>query len=207
MFSRHMTSIRLSFKALCDDIKGVAAVEFAYIAPLLILALFGTVEVSRGVMMHKRFQRVSAMIGDLISREQTVGLAAGEAAAVLNGMMLSAQQVMAPFSTDTIILTVNSLRANMNDATRTKSEWTYNFPQKTTTSTCTEKAMPSSGMLTAGTTAIVVEAKYTYKPLLAKLVPGFDTEIEWNDTISHSPRKASCVGYEGQNCGMLCPGW
>ncbi len=67
--------------------------------------------------------------------------------------------------------------------------------------------MPASGMLTTGNTAIVVEAKYTYAPLLKDLIPGFKTEIEWNDTITHSPRKASCVAYEGQNCGMLCPGW
>ena len=199
--------LRLSLKALAEDIKGVAAVEFAYIAPLLILALFGTVEVSRGVMMHKRFQRVSAMIGDLISREQTVGAAAGEAAGVLNGMMLSANQVMAPFSASSLTLKVNSLRAKSDDANQTKSEWSYSYPEKTTATTCAVKAMPANGMLTTGNTAIVVETTYKYEPLLKDLIPGFKTQITWNDTITHSPRKASCVGFEGQNCGMLCPGW
>jgi Flp pilus assembly pilin Flp len=207
MLFRPFSRLRTNLQALAADIKGVAAVEFAYIAPLLILALFGTVEVSRGVMMHKRFQRVSAMIGDLVSREQTIGTAAGEAVGVINGMMLSANQVMAPFSIATLKLKVFSIRAGDTDATQTKSEWTYAYPEKTSAIQCSAKAMPSAGMLTTKSTAIVIEAKYTYKPLLSNLIPGFKSAMEWSDTISHSPRKASCVAYEGQNCGTICPAW
>lgn len=196
-----------SMRKFAIDRKGVAAVEFAYIAPLLILALFGTVEVSRAVMMHKRFQRVSAMIGDLVSREQTIGTAPGQAAAVLNGMMLSAQQVMAPFSVADLQIEVNSLRAKVDNAGQTRAEWTYRSAQSTAVSSCTNKPMPSNGMLNAGNTAIVVDASYKFTPLLSKLIPGFRTAMTWTDTITHSPRRASCVGFEGKNCGELCPGW
>lgn len=191
------------------DRKGVAAVEFAYIAPILILALFGTVEVSRAVMMHKRFQRVSAMIGDLVSREQSIGAAPGEAAGILNGMMTSAQQVMYPFSAANLRIEVNSLRAKSTgaDPLPTRSEWTYRSQTGTAVSTCTDKAMPADGMVTAGNTAIVVDATYSYAPLLSKLIPGFQNAMTWSDTITHSPRRASCVGFEGKNCGELCPGW
>lgn len=196
-----------SMRKFAIDYKGVAAVEFAYIAPLLILALFGTVEVSRAVMMHKRFQRVSAMIGDLVSREQTIGTAPGQAAAILNGMMLSAQQVMYPFSTAGLQIEINSLRAKINDANQTRSEWTYKSQQGTAVSSCTNRAMPSTGMLNAGNTAIVVDASYKFTPLMSKLVPGFRSAMTWSDTITHSPRRASCVAFEGRNCGELCPGW
>lgn len=192
------------------DRKGVAAVEFAYIAPLLILALFGTVEVSRAVMMHKRFQRVSAMIGDLVSREQQIGAGGGQAAAVLNGMMASAQQVMYPFSATSLAIEVNSVRAKFDAAptsTDTRSEWTYKSTTGAAASTCSTKQMPASGMLTAGNTAIVVDATYTYAPLLSKLIPGFKTAMTWTDTITHSPRRASCVAFEGNPCSSLCPGW
>lgn len=196
-----------SMRKFAIDRKGVAAVEFAYIAPLLILALFGTVEVSRAVMMHKRFQRVSAMIGDLVSREQTIGTASGQAASILDGMMLSAQQVMYPFSTTGLRIEINSLRAKVNDANQTRSEWTYKSPEGTASSTCTNKAMPSTGMLNAGNTAIVVDASYRFTPLMSKLIPGFRNAMTWTDTITHSPRRASCVAFEGKNCGELCAGW
>ncbi len=199
--------LRRALGAFRRNKNGVAAVEFAYIAPLLILALFGTVEVSRAVMMHKRFQRVSAMIGDLVSREQTIGTAAGTAAPILNGMMLSAKEVMYPFSTSSLEVNVNSLRAKSDDKTQTKAEWSYSSTNQSTASTCTIKAMPAADMISAGNTAIVVESKYKFSPLLANLIPGFRTSMTWTDTITHSPRKASCVAYEGKNCGELCPTW
>lgn len=207
MPARHKDTMLRRLRKFIADKTGVAAVEFAYIAPLLILALFGTIEVSRAVMMHKRFQRVSAMIGDLVSREQTIGTAAGTGADIINGMMLSAQQVMYPFSMTSLNIKVNSLRAKSDDKTRTRSEWNYDYVAGSANSTCTDKAMPAAGMINAGNSAIVVESTYTFSPLLVNMIPGFKTDLVWTDTITHSPRKGQCVGFEGNNCGMLCPGW
>lgn len=207
MFRRTKPRIVKRLGWFAVDAKGVAAVEFAYIAPLLILALFGTVEVSRAVMMHKRFQRVSAMFGDLVSREETIGNAPGEAADMLNGMMLAAQQVMYPFSMSSLNIKINSLRAKSNDKNRTRSEWSYEYKTGIAKSTCADKSMPAHNMISEGNTAIVVESSYQFTPLLANLVPGFQSSMNWRDTITHSPRKASCVGFDGSNCGELCPGW
>lgn len=206
MKPRVKTGVMRQLRRFAIDGRGVAAVEFAYIAPLLIVALFGTIEVSRAVMMHKRFQRVSAMIGDLVSREQSIGAGAGQAAAVLNGMMLSANQVMFPFSAASLKIEVNSVRAKSTDANQTRSEWTYKSDTKSASSTCASKTIPT-GLLSAGNTAIVIDASYTYTPMVSRLIPGFKSAMTWTDTITHSPRRASCVGFEGNNCGSLCPGW
>ena len=189
------------------DRKGVAAVEFAYIAPLLIVALFGTVEVARAVLLHKRYQRVSAMISDLVSRELTIGTAPGEAAGILNGMMESAKHIMSPFPISDMNLRVTSLRAKSDDANRTRAEWTYEYKTHTAASTCTDKPMPKKDMIQQGNTAIVAELTYKFTPLFANLIPGFSSGLVWRDTMTNSPRKASCVGFEGSNCGELCPGW
>lgn len=194
-------------RRLAIDRKGVAAVEFAYLTPILMLALFGTVEVSRAVMMHKRFQRASAMIGDLVTRELTIGTSSGQAASIFNGMLLASKQVMYPFSTSSLQIEINSLRAKSTDASQTKSEWTYKSLGGSATSSCALKSMPATNMLDKGNTAVVVESKYTYTPLFAKLIPGFRNAITWSDTITHSPRRASCVAFEGKNCGELCSGW
>lgn len=206
MQPRVKTGVLRHLRRFAIDGRGVAAVEFAYIAPLLILALFGTIEVSRAVMMHKRFQRVSAMIGDLISREDKIGSAAGEAAPILNGMMLSASQVMFPFSSASLKIEVNSVRAKIDDASQTRSVWYYKSDTKAASSTCATKTMPA-GLLSAGNSAIVVDASYTYTPMISRLIPGFKSAVTWTDTITHSPRKGSCVHFEsGTECGG-CPSW
>ncbi len=63
------TSVRRFFA----NSSGVAAVEFAYLAPLLMLMTFGTIEVARALTVHKRFQRATAMVGELIAREESLG--------------------------------------------------------------------------------------------------------------------------------------
>jgi Flp pilus assembly protein TadG len=54
------------------DEKGVAAVEFGLIAPVLLLMLVGTIEVSRAVSMDRRFGTVTSMVADLVAREKTI---------------------------------------------------------------------------------------------------------------------------------------
>lgn len=191
------------------NVAGIAAVEFALIAPLLMLMLFGALEVSRAVMMHKRFQRATAMLGDLVSREKNIGGTAGQGVAVLNGMMLSAAHIMQPFDMATFNITVMQISDVPNGATGpTIEDWNYTSSggaPGTTNITCVPKAMPADNMITDNNAAIVVESSYTYTPLFASLAPpGFGANIPWTDTITHSPRKGGSIPLDLQN-GSNCP--
>jgi Flp pilus assembly protein TadG len=177
------------------NIAGIAAVEFALIAPLLMLMLFGALEVSRAVMMHKRFQRATAMLGDLVSREESIGEAAG----------LSAAHIMQPFDMTTFNVNVFHIRATT--ATQTIADWQYTSSAGSPGSalvTCVPKSMPAAGMINVGNAAIVVESTYTYTPLFASLAPpGFGASIPWTDTITHSPRQRNIIPLDtptGPNC-------
>ena len=206
MTARPNSRFASALRRFVENTAGVAAIEFAYMVPLLLLATFGTLEVARGVLMHKRYQRAGAMVGDLVAREKALGTDQATAVAELNGIMASAQHVMKPFSTATLKVGVMSIRAKSNDATNTKIEWSYAYQGQSVPAQCATKAMPASGMITQGNAAIVVETQYTYTPLLANLIPGFTNAITWTDAITHSPRN-SCVNYAGQNCVLTCPGW
>ena len=197
-----MSSLLQKFRR---NVAGIAAVEFALIAPLLMLMLFGALEVSRAVMMHKRYQRATAMIGDLVSREESIGTSAGQGVAVLNGMVLSASHIMQPFDMTSFNINVFEVRART--ATNIIAEWTYvsngGAPGSAVIS-CVPKAMPASGMINTGNAAIIVESTYMYTPLFASLAPtGFGANIPWSDTITHSPRQRNFIPLDtltGPNC-------
>jgi hypothetical protein len=140
------------------------------------------------------------MIGDLVSREQTLGTTAGTAVAQLNVMMESAKQVMYPFSMTSLDIKINSLQSKSDDGSQTRSAWSYDYTSKLTASTCATKSMPAAGMLNPNSSAIVVESSYQFQPLLVNLIPGFKTAMTWNDTITHSPRKGACVSFEDKGC-------
>ena len=187
------------------NVAGIAAVEFGLLAPLLMLMLFGALEVSRAVLMHKRFQRATAMLGDLVSREASIGQAPGEGVTALNGMILSAAHIMKPFDMATFNINIFEIRART--ATDIIAEWQYTSSggnPGTATITCVPKAMPASNMITVGNAAIIVESSYMYKPLFANLAPpGFGADIPWTDTITHSPRQRNIIPLDtatGPNC-------
>lgn len=57
---------------LRGDRRGVSAVEFAMLAPILIAFYFGLAEFCQGFMAQKRMGHVSATVADLIAQNATV---------------------------------------------------------------------------------------------------------------------------------------
>ena len=54
------------------DRRGVSAVEFALLAPVMIVIYFGLAEVCQAFMAQKRAGHVNAMVGDLIAQNEAV---------------------------------------------------------------------------------------------------------------------------------------
>jgi Flp pilus assembly protein TadG len=191
----------IGFKAGSD---GVAAVEFAFILPVLMVMTFGVLEATRAVLMHKRFQRSVALVSDLVSREDTLGTDVATGDAALNGLMKAAEHIMEPYSHATLKIGVSAISADPNPAVATtKVAWKYSYNGFPVTACGGTKAMPAAGMIAAGNTAILVEAEYTYSPIIANLVPGYKTSVTWHDKIANAPR-GSCPNYAGKQC-LTCP--
>ena len=191
--------IRLRVELFKNCCAGVAAVEFAYLLPVLIMMTYGVIEASRAVMMHKRFQRSVAMVGDLVAREETIGNNTSSAKAQMDGIMKAAETVMRPYDISTLKVGVTAVQADPNNASITKVAWSYPYKSYPVLACSATKAMPAAGMITKGNSAILVEAEYTYKPILTNLVPGFKLSVVWKDQIAHAPR-SRCPDYAGKNC-------
>jgi Flp pilus assembly protein TadG len=183
---------------------GVAAVEFAFLAPLLMVMTFGTIEISRALMVNKRFQRATAMVGDLIAREKQIGATPEEASEALAGMLVSAQHVMEPFSSTPLQIAITQLRASSTDADNTKVEWAWSYHNMPIANCGDAKSMPDKNMVSKGDAALVIEAKYTYTPLLTKIVPDIAKSMTWSDTMTFSPRYGS-VFYGQKTQNLKCP--
>jgi Flp pilus assembly protein TadG len=203
----HQLSILIAkarIRGFLADASGIAAVEFAYIAPLLMLMTFGTFEISRALIVHKRFQRATAMVGDLVSREEQLGATYPEAKAALDGIMLSAQHVMEPYTSTPLRMAITQLRASSSDAKKTNVEWSYSYNGMPVTNCPLAKNMPAWDMITKGNAAIVVEAQYQYTPLLTNIIPNLIKQMNWSDTMAFSPRYGS-VFYGQATQNTVCP--
>ena len=56
----------------CSDRRGVAAIEFAFIVPVLLIMYFVTMEASQAIETSKKVSRVGSMVADLITQQQTI---------------------------------------------------------------------------------------------------------------------------------------
>jgi Flp pilus assembly protein TadG len=66
-------ALRSSAVRLVRDSRGIAAVEFAVIVPLMLVMFFGMIEFSSGVAVNRKVALVTQELADLVSRYKSVG--------------------------------------------------------------------------------------------------------------------------------------
>lgn len=80
------------------DRRGVGAIEFAIVAPLLIMTYIGAFEVTVGVTVARKVARASSNVSDLLTRSETTNKA------TLTAMKEVTRAVVAPFKQEYYVL-------------------------------------------------------------------------------------------------------
>ena len=143
------------------DERGVSAIEFAMLAPVLILFYMGMTEFCQGFMAQKRMGHVSAMVADLVAQEETV------ATATLDDIFAIGGLIMKPFPTA-------SLKQRVSSVTRTagiaRVDWSRGagMDPREVNSTIT---LPAD-LVANGESIIVSEATYDYDSPVDHFMPG-----------------------------------
>lgn len=98
-------------RRLIGDRRGVSAVEFALIAPVMIVFYFGLAEFCQGYMAQKRMGHAAAMVGDLVS-QTTTDITAEE----IDDMFAIGDLILKPFSAATLDLRITSVIRQPDDS-------------------------------------------------------------------------------------------
>ena len=72
MISPRLRSFRTSLRDWTADCRGVAAVEFAFIVPLMLVMFFGTVEICSGIAVDRKVTLMARTLSDLTSQSTSV---------------------------------------------------------------------------------------------------------------------------------------
>jgi Flp pilus assembly protein TadG len=154
-----MMTARL-FSRLARDQRGVSAVEFALLAPVLIAFYFGMTEFCQGYMAQKRMGHVSAMVADLVSQEDIVNTTTLDDIFDIGGL------IMKPFSTTPLKQRVSSVTRTAGVA---KVDWSRGdgLTSRPVGSTVT---LPAD-LIVDGQSIIMSEATYDYDSPVDYLMP------------------------------------
>jgi Flp pilus assembly protein TadG len=180
------------------DVRGIAAVEFAFIAPILLVMLIGAVEITRAVSINKRLAAVTDMIADLVARETKLTGADVEAIYEIAAL------AMAPFDAGELKLSIIPVMSAADNAGNTLVyPSTANRPSYgggDQPAKCQSYPL-ATGMLGKKESVIVVESSYAFRPLFVGYVMGSQ---EWKDRAFAKPRKSMCVAFDGDTCTSSC---
>ena len=166
-----------SIARLPKDKRGVSAIEFAFIGPVLILAYFGLAELCGAMLAERKASHAASAIGDLVAQASSI-----HDSDISNIFNIGAI-VMAPNSSTTLGMRVTSIQAG-STATATTVGWSDASGTMTANTVGASIAVPAN-MIAANQSLIRSDVTYTYNVPVAYLLPSAFT---YNYTFYLRPR-------------------
>lgn len=159
------------------DDRGVAFVEFAFIAPIMVLLFFGTLELSQGITADRRVTKAASSVADLIARVKST---------TCDGIQTNfniAEVLMDPYDTASMSVTIYDIKADANNATVQSVKWSAHNGKGT------KAASPiplPAGIIEKGGEVIVVTVELDYDSPITKVI--MKDTIKLNETFYLKPR-------------------
>ena len=168
-------------RRLKHDDRGVAAVEFALVAPVMILLYCGLGELTLAMMAERQAAHSASVVGDLIAQEAST--TSGEVSDIFN----VGTAIMNPFPSNTLHFRVSSVKADAQGVPRVV--WSQGYGMGALGAGVTVGGFPV-GLLAAGES--VIQADVTYTSPIMQVLPH---PIVYSDSFYLKPRHGGEVTY------------
>lgn len=163
---------------LTRDRRGVSAVEFALVAPLLITLYFGCVEISDGVSADRKVSLTAAALANLSAQVTTISTAD------MTNILDASTAIIAPYAAGNLAITVSCLSIDNNKNATVKWSVTRNGTARAAGSPYTFDAT-AQALDVANSQLILAEASYAYTPIVGYTITG---TLTLSDHMFMSPR-------------------
>lgn len=178
--SQTFQSLQRRAGRLARDDRGVSAIEFALLAPLMLALYLGVVELSQGIAADRKATLTARTISDLVSQVSNVNNAD------MTNSLNAAAAVMAPFPVGNLKVTVSSISIDANGKATIDWSDALNGTARAKGSTVT---LPT-GLNVANTSLIWSEVQYAYTPTIGYVIT---STLTLKDQIYMRPRLSSNV--------------
>ena len=144
------------------DSRGVSAVEFALVLPLMMTLYLGGTEVSQAISASRKVTLVSRTVADLASQSSSINNTN------MTNILNASSAVVSPFSSGSLKVTVSQVKIDANGAATIEWSDTLHGTARGVGATVTVPA----ALKIANTWLIWTEAEYSYQPTIGYVITG-----------------------------------
>ncbi|HEY4077377.1 MAG TPA: TadE/TadG family type IV pilus assembly protein [Rhizomicrobium sp.] len=176
--------------------RGLAAVEFALILPIMLMLFLGTVELSLALTARADVTNLTSATADLVAQETGVNVAD------LQSVFAAASAILYPYASNAAQITLTSVVYNTTNANPNIGTVAWSKPNGTNALTHNKGAnfTVPAGIFVAPTAAnpnppatqsvIVSEVTYTYSSPVTEFLP---VSTVWQNTFYSKPRRVPMI--------------
>jgi Flp pilus assembly protein TadG len=159
---------------------GLAAIEFAFIGPVLITMYFGVAELTQAMLAQRRIAHAASTMGDLVAQGSTIQ------AANFTDLWVVGQTIVAPFPTAPLHMRITSITTDASN--NAKVAWSEGSGMTALAKNATITV--PSGVVTASSSVIKAEVTYTYNSTIGYII---HSPITFSNTYYLKPRLSDTV--------------
>jgi Flp pilus assembly protein TadG len=174
------TRLTRRLSAFRGDQRGISAVEFAMLLPLMVTLYFGVVEISQGVAAHRKVTLTARTIADLASQVTSINNTD------MSNMMNATSAVLSPFDVALVKVTVTAVSIDANGIAKVVWSDTLNGTARAIDSTVT--VPPALNVV--NTQLVWSEVSYAYTPAVGHAITG---TLNLFDQIYMRPRLSETI--------------
>jgi Flp pilus assembly protein TadG len=175
---------------LAADRRGVSAIEFALLLPLLLALYVAGTELTKAVAIGRKVTLTARTVADLVSRVTTTSTSD------LQNSVSASLAVIAPYAPGPMTVTISQVKIHNNG--NATVDWSCSY-QNTAHAAGTAVNLPAA-FITANTYLIWGESQYAYTPPIGYAISG---TILLKDQFYTAPRSSNNVTFSPSTCPIL----
>jgi Flp pilus assembly protein TadG len=166
--------MRSWLKRIARDSRGVSAVEFALLAPLMITLYLGCAEISDGIGADRKVSLISAALANLSAQVTAIS------STDMTNIFAASSSIIAPYSASKLKMAITCISISSTKVATAKWSVAYNGGT-THTGTIT---IPTA-LAVANSNLLLSEVSYAYTPTVGYTITG---SLTLSDQMYMSPR-------------------
>jgi Flp pilus assembly protein TadG len=186
------SGILRKMRSLARDCRGISAIEFAFVFPIMAALFLGGTAITQGIVIKRKVTLATRTVGDLASQDKCI--TNNEMTAIFT----AATAVFQPYSTNSMTLIITSLKVDEDgNATVDWSDKTVNGGAREAGRTVGDTVALPAGVNEPNTYVVMAEGTYTYTPTIGA---AFISALPLADTFYLRPRRVPNITREATTC-------